>query len=211
MQQEVGHLGIFVSGKVAQKEYTQIVSVMKSIELAAAGPLRHGDPGAQGGRQGGLRSEVPRVPAGRSRSAAESPRAGRREAFRGGRRRFGIQPARVRALRCSPSFRRRRTSSPPARSVASIPCARSAGRCRTEPLARVAAGRRASREGEPPGAAGGQSAAPRRGEPRGSGERHARVPPGAASTPSPRRCSSMSTATCSRSTSPTGRRCRRRR
>jgi pimeloyl-ACP methyl ester carboxylesterase len=37
MQQEVGHLGIFVSGKVAQKEYTQIVSVMKSIELLAPG------------------------------------------------------------------------------------------------------------------------------------------------------------------------------
>ena len=37
MQQEVGHLGIFVSGKVAQKEYTQIVSVMKSIELLPPG------------------------------------------------------------------------------------------------------------------------------------------------------------------------------
>ena len=37
MQEEVGHLGIFVSGKVAQKEYTEIVSVMKSIELLAPG------------------------------------------------------------------------------------------------------------------------------------------------------------------------------
>ena len=37
MQEEVGHLGIFVAGKVAQKEYTQIVSVMKSIELLAPG------------------------------------------------------------------------------------------------------------------------------------------------------------------------------
>jgi pimeloyl-ACP methyl ester carboxylesterase len=37
MQEEVGHLGIFVSGKVAQKEYTQIVSVMKSIELLPPG------------------------------------------------------------------------------------------------------------------------------------------------------------------------------
>jgi hypothetical protein len=37
MQEEVGHLGIFVSGKVAQKEYTQIVSVMKSIEMLAPG------------------------------------------------------------------------------------------------------------------------------------------------------------------------------
>jgi hypothetical protein len=37
MQEEVGHLGIFVSGKVAQKEYTQIVEVMKSVELLPPG------------------------------------------------------------------------------------------------------------------------------------------------------------------------------
>jgi pimeloyl-ACP methyl ester carboxylesterase len=37
LQEEVGHLGIFVSGKVARKEYTQIVSVMQSIELLAPG------------------------------------------------------------------------------------------------------------------------------------------------------------------------------
>jgi len=37
VHQDVGHLGIFVSGKVAQKEYTQIVSVMKSIELLPPG------------------------------------------------------------------------------------------------------------------------------------------------------------------------------
>ena len=32
MHESVGHLGIFVSGKVARKEYTQIVSVLKCIE-----------------------------------------------------------------------------------------------------------------------------------------------------------------------------------
>jgi len=37
MHQDVGHLGIFVSGKVAQKEYTQIASVMKSIEMLPPG------------------------------------------------------------------------------------------------------------------------------------------------------------------------------
>jgi len=37
MHEEVGHLGIFVSGKVAQKEYTQIASVMKSIEMLPPG------------------------------------------------------------------------------------------------------------------------------------------------------------------------------
>ena len=130
MQEEVGHLGIFVSGKVAQKEYTQIVSVMKSIELLPPGLYGMEIHGAQGGRQGGLRSEFHEFRLEEIVAPAEPPPAPRREAFRGGRRRFGIQPARVRALRRSPSFRRRRTSSPPTRSAASIPCACSAGRCR---------------------------------------------------------------------------------
>ena len=33
----VGHLGIFVSGKVAKKEHAQIVSVLKSIEMLPPG------------------------------------------------------------------------------------------------------------------------------------------------------------------------------
>ena len=37
MHEDVGHLGIFVSGKVARKEYTQIVSVLKSIEALRPG------------------------------------------------------------------------------------------------------------------------------------------------------------------------------
>ena len=37
LHQDVGHLGIFVSGKVARKEYTQIVSVLKSIEALPPG------------------------------------------------------------------------------------------------------------------------------------------------------------------------------
>ncbi|CAG9182499.1 hypothetical protein LMG23992_04764 [Cupriavidus laharis] len=37
MHQDVGHLGIFVSGKVAQKEHAQIVSVLQSIELLPPG------------------------------------------------------------------------------------------------------------------------------------------------------------------------------
>ncbi|HET9699432.1 MAG TPA: DUF3141 domain-containing protein [Burkholderiales bacterium] len=37
MHQDIGHLGIFVSGKVAKKEHAQIVSVMKSIEALPAG------------------------------------------------------------------------------------------------------------------------------------------------------------------------------
>lgn len=37
LHQEIGHLGIFVSGKVAKKEHTQIVSVMQSIEALPPG------------------------------------------------------------------------------------------------------------------------------------------------------------------------------
>jgi pimeloyl-ACP methyl ester carboxylesterase len=37
LHQDIGHLGIFVSGKVAKKEHAQIVSVMKSIEALPPG------------------------------------------------------------------------------------------------------------------------------------------------------------------------------
>jgi pimeloyl-ACP methyl ester carboxylesterase len=37
MHQDVGHLGIFVSGKVARKEYAQLVSVLESIEALPPG------------------------------------------------------------------------------------------------------------------------------------------------------------------------------
>ena len=37
VEQSVGHLGIFVSGRVAKKEHKQIVSVMKSIEMLPPG------------------------------------------------------------------------------------------------------------------------------------------------------------------------------
>jgi len=37
MHEDIGHLGIFVSGKVAKKEHAQIVSVLESIEALAPG------------------------------------------------------------------------------------------------------------------------------------------------------------------------------
>jgi pimeloyl-ACP methyl ester carboxylesterase len=37
LHKNVGHLGIFVSGKVAKKEYTEIVSVLKSVEMLPPG------------------------------------------------------------------------------------------------------------------------------------------------------------------------------
>ena len=36
MHEDIGHLGIFVSGKVARKEHAQIVSVLKSSLRASA-------------------------------------------------------------------------------------------------------------------------------------------------------------------------------
>ena len=37
MHEDIGHLGIFVSGKVAKKEHAQIVSVLESIEALPPG------------------------------------------------------------------------------------------------------------------------------------------------------------------------------
>jgi hypothetical protein len=37
LHQDVGHLGIFVSGKVAKKEYTQLVSVLNEVEILPPG------------------------------------------------------------------------------------------------------------------------------------------------------------------------------
>ena len=37
LHQNVGHLGIFVSGKVAKKEYTQLVSVLNEVEILPPG------------------------------------------------------------------------------------------------------------------------------------------------------------------------------
>jgi pimeloyl-ACP methyl ester carboxylesterase len=57
LHQDIGHLGIFVSGKVAKKEHAQIVEVLKSIESLPPGLY-----GMQihevGGRDGKVRYEV---------------------------------------------------------------------------------------------------------------------------------------------------------
>ncbi len=54
MHEDIGHLGIFVSGKVAKKEHAQIVVGAEVDRGAAAGPLRNADRGANDGRQGGV-------------------------------------------------------------------------------------------------------------------------------------------------------------
>ena len=45
LHEDIGHLGIFVSGKVAKKEHAQIVEVLKYIQQLPPGPLRHGHRG----------------------------------------------------------------------------------------------------------------------------------------------------------------------
>ena len=61
LHEDIGHLGIFVSGKVAKKEHAQIVSVLKSIEALPPGlygmQIRE-DQGAR--RQGRVRGRIPR-------------------------------------------------------------------------------------------------------------------------------------------------------
>ena len=46
MHESVGHLGIFVSGKIAKREHTQIVDLIELHRAPAAWPLRHAGRGA---------------------------------------------------------------------------------------------------------------------------------------------------------------------
>ena len=96
LHEDIGHLGIFVSGKVAKKEHAQIVSVLKSIESLPPGLYGDGDQRAQGrGWKGRVRRRVPGARARGSHGAAEPFQPGRREAVRGRCRRVRIQPARA--------------------------------------------------------------------------------------------------------------------
>ena len=129
MHEDVGHLGIFVSGKVAKKEGTQIASVLKSIE--ALPPGLYGmqiteKKDAEG--KTGLRGEPRRAASGRRRRAPESLQTRGREALRGGERRLGVQPARLRALRAAPGAGASPTSTAPSCRASSTRCACSAGR-----------------------------------------------------------------------------------
>ena len=153
LHQNIGHLGIFVSGKVAKKEHAQIVSVLKSIESLP--------PGLYGmqihevkGRDGKVEYEVEfhERRARGHRQAAEPSRARRREAVRGGGRLVRVQPARLRALRAAvrPVARQRgQREDDAAVPSAALPALGVLG---LQSLARVAW----------PGGAGGQGAAPGR-------------------------------------------------
>ena len=61
VHQDIGHLGIFVSGKVAKKEHAQIVSVLESIESLPPGLYGmqiHERKGKNGGKRAGRRVEA---------------------------------------------------------------------------------------------------------------------------------------------------------
>ena len=91
MHQSIGHLGIFVSGKVATKEHGEFVTCMETDRCAAAWPLRGGDHrGRREHRQSRAGAWQVPVPA-RGAHAERHPRAGRQRrrgrcALRHGRR-----------------------------------------------------------------------------------------------------------------------------
>ena len=96
LHQDIGHLGIFVSGKVAKKEHAQIVSVLKSIE--ALPPGLYGMQITRTHRADGKTEydvELRRAPARGHRRAPQPLQARRREAVRSGGRGLRIQPARL--------------------------------------------------------------------------------------------------------------------
>ena len=104
MHEDIGHLGIFVSGKVAKKEHAQIVSVLKSIEALPPGLYGMQIAETERRRQAVVRRQLRRAASGRSGRAPESLQARRREALRSRERGRRVQSARVRAFR--PSHRK---------------------------------------------------------------------------------------------------------
>ena len=96
LHEDIGHLGIFVSGKVAKKEHAQIVEVLKYIQQLPPGlygmHIEEHPRRADGERR--LRGDARRAQGrGPAHAAEERPR--RREAVRGGRRAVRADRARV--------------------------------------------------------------------------------------------------------------------
>jgi hypothetical protein len=61
LHQDIGHLGIFVSGKVARKEHTQIVSVLRPSSACRPACTAWRSSASRVRRRGGVRGRVPRV------------------------------------------------------------------------------------------------------------------------------------------------------
>ena len=100
VHKNIGHLGIFVSGKVAKKEHAQIVNVMECVEALAPGlyAMQITDrAGADGKPSYEVHFDERRL---EDVGAAPQPlQARRRAALRGGGRGLGDQPARLRDVR----------------------------------------------------------------------------------------------------------------
>ena len=95
MHQNIGHLGIFVSGKVAKKEHAQIVSVMKSVEMLPPGLYAMKIDRHRRRRQRRYNGRVRGAPARGHHRALQPLPAQRREAVRSRSRGVGIQSARI--------------------------------------------------------------------------------------------------------------------
>ena len=77
VHEDIGHLGIFVSGKVAQKEHTEIVEALDYIEMLQPGGYDHGDRGDLGNRERQIPFDVPGGFAGGTEKAQQARAAGR--------------------------------------------------------------------------------------------------------------------------------------
>ena len=101
LHEDIGHLGIFVSGQVAKKEHAQIVEVLKYIQQLPPGLYgMHIEEHPQA--DGEVTYEVTlRRAQGRGPAHAGQERSRRREAVRGGRRAVGAVRARVLAARAA--------------------------------------------------------------------------------------------------------------
>ncbi len=93
LHEDVGHLGIFVSGKVAQKEHTEIVEALDYIEVLRPGLYVMEMEETSGKGKDRYLSSFREIRL-EDTQRVQSPGAQRREAFRGGRK--GIHGERVR-------------------------------------------------------------------------------------------------------------------
>ena len=131
MEEDVGHLGIFVSGKVAKKEHAQIVSVLDAVETLPPGLYAMSIEEVKGADGKSLtRSRSPSTVSKRSRntSTASGARTNRRS-----RRSPSCPNSRSAPMNCScsRSCSKPRTKPRRARCGNFIRCAFSAGRFRT--------------------------------------------------------------------------------
>ena len=201
MHEDVGHLGIFVSGKVAKKEGTQIASVLKSIEALPPGlyGMQIAEQKDQQ-RQTGVRRELRRTASGGNRCAPESLQTRRRATLRSREGGLGVQSARVRAVRAPAGKGVRQRVRREALARVSSAAFAALGDLRPQSLALVARADCAGGEGTASGARARRSGPQARVGGVGADKRFARLLSRHCATRPPKPPSSRSTATCSPST-----------